>query len=85
MDEGLIRALVVGGALGTVGIVATLVWQLIRSPSKSARRTRLVLGLLLGGFLMYAIVAGPNGDRPFFIGVAATLAAAAFIMGGAKK
>lgn len=85
MDEGLIRALVIGGTLGAIGLVATLAWKLMRSPREAAQRTRIVLGVLVGGFVLYAALAGPRGDRPFFIGLGIALAAFAFIAGATKK
>ncbi len=85
MDENLIRALVVGGTLGAIGLAATLAWNLMRSTSETAHRVWIVLGLLLGGSLLYTIVSGPAGDRPVFIGIAVALAAFAFIAGATKK
>jgi len=85
MDESLIRGLVMGAVLGAAGLTATLVWKLLRSPSEAARRTRTVLLVLAGLGLTMAILTGPRGDRPFFIGLAFVLAAGAWIYKGTKK
>ena len=85
MDESLIRGLVMGAVLGTLGLAVTLLWKLMRSPSEAARRTRTVLLVLAALGLAMAIFAGPRGDQPFFIGLAVVLAAGTWIYKVTKK
>ena len=82
MDEKLASGLVVGATLAAVGFIGSLIWQVIRSPSESARRFRVVAGCALA--LLAAIVlfmgAGPIG----FAVVVAIICAGVWIARGSK-
>lgn len=55
MDESIIRGLIVGVMFMLIGLVATGIWKLIRSPSEGARRVRWVAGAGLALFTLAAI------------------------------
>ncbi len=69
MDETLVRGLIIGAALGVVGVTITLIQKLLRSPAESARRARIVLGIAV------ALVVGLMAVEAFGVGGALTVTA----------
>lgn len=59
MDETVVRGVIQGVAFALIGLVATIVWKLIRSKSEGARRVKLVgtiaLVLLVGTMMFEAM------------------------------
>ena len=59
MDETVVRGLIIGVAFALIGLVANMVWKLIRSKSEGARRVKLVaaiaLVLLVGSVMLEAM------------------------------
>ena len=74
MDELLVRGLILGVVFAIIGFAAHYIWKLIRSPSESARRARIVLYLLIGIPVAVMIVQA--------FGVVAALVIAALIGAG---
>lgn len=83
MDETIIRGLIMGGVLGLVGWVATLVWRVIRSPSEGARRFRLVAGISLAAFTIY--IAATEGSLIGLVIVVAIIGAGVWIAKGTAR
>jgi chromate transport protein ChrA len=82
MTEATVRGLIQGGAFLIVGLLATLIWKLLRSKSEGARRLKRVLG----AGLAICIIAIFGGGRPMdTIIVIAALAAAVWVYRGFKK
>lgn len=73
MTEATIRGLIQGGAFLILGLLATLIWKLLRSKSEGARRLKWVLGV--GGTLLVAF--GFSGNTTEAL-VLLTIAAVAF-------
>lgn len=57
MDEATVRGLILGAVFMAVGVAATVIWKVIRSPSEGARRLRWVVGgglaLLIASLLVH--------------------------------
>ena len=75
MDEAVVRGLIQGVAFALIGLVATIVWKLIRSKSEGARRIKLVgtiaLVLLVGTVMFEAM--GAVGAIISFVVIAACI------------
>lgn len=81
MTEATIRGLIQGGAFLFLGLLATLIWKLLRSKSEGARRLKWVLGV--GGVLLVAAMFSGNMTEGL---VMVAIAAVAFwIYRGFKK
>lgn len=81
MDEALVRGLIIGGALGVVGLIAHWAWKLLRSPSEAARRARIVLGLI-GAALIGLVILNAGNDAPFLMGMVAVIGAVVWVLKG---
>jgi len=84
MDESIVRGLVMGGVLGAIGLTATMIWKLIRSPSEAARRFKIVLMVAAAILYVAAIISSP-GDAAFLIGAGVVAVAGFWVFRGTKK
>lgn len=82
MDEALIRGLVIGLFLAAIGLIADLVWKLIRSPSEGARRLKLVFRIALLLLVASLMVAGMGVLGALGAGIA--IAAVIWVIKGFK-
>lgn len=71
MGETIVRGVIIGLAFMALGVVATVIWKVIRSPSEGARRLRWVVGGGLALLIASLLVQG--------LGVIAVLALAAIL------
>ena len=87
MDESVIRGLVMGGMLGIAGLVATLIWRMIRaveSSDEGSRRVKLVAlwGFALGYVAMAVSIPEATG---LMLGLAALIGVVYWVRAGMKK
>lgn len=85
MEEALVRALVIGSTFAVLGLTATFVRKLLRSPSETARRGRQVLALGIAGLLLLGLITGSDSDRGLVLGIAAIIGAGWWIFRGSRK
>ncbi len=82
MDEVVVRSLIIGAVFMVIGVTASLIWKLIRSPSEGARRTRWVLGAAGAVLLVALFLNGSSSDKGFLATVAAAIVAIVWIIKG---
>ena len=87
MDESVIRGLVMGGMLGIAGLIATLIWKMVRavkSSSEGSRRVKLVAlwGFALGYIMLAVSIPEATG---LMLGLAALVGVAYWVRAGMKK
>ena len=83
MTEATIRGLIQGGAFLFLGLLATLIWKLLRSKSEGARRLKWVLGAS-AALVVTAVIIHDNG-LPTALVIAAIIGAIVWIIKGFKK
>lgn len=83
MDETVIRGIIIGVAFGLVGLIATLVWKLIKSPGEGARRLRIIAGVGLAAFVIYG--AALTHTLPGLVVLIAIIAGITWVMKGFTK
>jgi len=80
MDETIVRGLIIGAALGIIGLVISIITKLIKSPTELARRTRIVAGIALTAFVA-ALMLEAFGVVATVV-VAAVIAAVVWVING---
>ena len=83
MDELLVRGAIIGLVFAALGLTAHYIWKLMRSPSEAARRTRIVLYLLLG--ISLTIMTVQATDVGSTLVIAALIGAGVWIKRGFKS
>ncbi len=85
MNDAGMAGVVQGLMLAAIGLVATLIWKIARSPSEGARRLRMLFKL--GGIaaVVMLILAAPPADKPLLIGMAVVIAAGIWVYKGYTK
>lgn len=83
MDELLVRGAIIGLVFAALGLAAHYIWKLMRSPSEAARRTRIVLYLLLG--ISLTIMTVQATDVGSTLVIAALIGAGVWIKRGFKS
>ena len=83
MDELLVRGAIIGLVFAALGLAAHYIWKLMRSPSEVARRTRIVLYLLLG--ISLTIMTVQATDVGSTLVIAALIGAGVWIKRGFKS
>ena len=82
MDETLARGLLMGLVFAVIGLVANVIWKIIRSPSEGARRFKIVSGIALFLLVASMMVAGMGVMGAVGTGIA--IAAVIWVIKGFK-
>ena len=87
MDESIVRGLVTGAMLGIAGLIATLIWKMIRSIKASSEASRRVKLLLLWSLALGYVGFGVSEPAflPALIFFAAVVGAIYWVRSGMKK